>query len=308
MKEKSIKISLVLVLLASLTLSGMAWAASVEPVVFTNWTSGDAMSECRQTGYYFEYAYKWNEEGEIDPFELEGAPNGTAVFSGQTITVSNSNGSTFDWQVDPFPLGAVIVKAGTGAYVFLYEDAFNDQGLYAYSGKDISHITFCWNDFEELCYQEETAWATGPRYTQRGNWATYTPYVPDSTVTIYAGQTMDAGTAHFSAAVDGWVEITITLDNGFIFYYDLNDDLEDHNIKIQDYELPPSGNPAIGLFAWKEMAEVGSTQYTITVPENNYYGIHLDVAYSLPCQAVTSWLLSSSNTIYKTLFLSVLFK
>jgi hypothetical protein len=156
---------------------------------------------------------------------------------------------------------------------------------------DISHVSFCWNDLlcddnGEKCWQEETAWAAGSRYVSKGNWATYTPYPGDGqSVEIYAGKNMLAGTATFSNNGDGTVDIEITLEDGFIFYYDLNDpNNDDDNIKIQDYDAAPSGNPAPGLFDNKFAALVYSTSYTVTVPENDYYGIHLDVAYEVDCE------------------------
>jgi hypothetical protein len=121
----------------------------------------------------------------------------------------------------------------------------------------------------------ETAWADGLRYVTKGNWATYTPYVPGNIVNLYAGQTMEAGTVEFSAAVDGYLEITITLNNGWRFY-----DAEE-NVKIQDYESAPSGNPSPGLFAHKFYAD--ENPFTVSVPANNFYGVHVDVEWE-SCQ------------------------
>lgn len=129
---------------------------------------------------------------------------------------------------------------------------------------------------EPECWEEETAWAFGPRYTRRGNWATYTPYVAGSTVTVFAGQHFDAGTAHFSAINAGFVTVTITLNHGFRFA-DVG-----HNVKIQDYAMPPSGNPAPGRFAHK--AAAAGSPFAIVVPANNYYGVHLDVERGVDCE------------------------
>ena len=153
----------------------------------------------------------------------------------------------------------------------------------------ISHVNFCWNEIDENgdeeCFQDETAWAEGLPYVEQGNWAMYTPYVSESEVILWAGQNMEAGYVSFSAPDDVWVDITISLNDPFIFYYDLADIEEDWNIKIQDYEdEPPPANPKIGHFDWKVTAPFGSTEYTITVPLNNYYGIHVDLAYEVPCE------------------------
>ncbi len=119
----------------------------------------------------------------------------------------------------------------------------------------------------------ETAWAAGSPYNPGdtgGNWATYTPYsgVP-ATVTLYAGQTMPAGTVHFSAPVGGVVTITISLNAGWRFY----DDAE--NVKIQDYAAAPSGNPSPGQFDTK--GDATGSPFSISVPQNNFYGVHVDV-------------------------------
>jgi hypothetical protein len=130
--KKTIAIAITLVFV--LAMSSAALAASVAPVVYTNWTSGNAAAECAQIGTY-AYAYK------VDA----AAPNGSWTHEGQTITISGSNGYTFDWSVSPNPLGAVIVKAGTGALVYFYSGAYSDTNLWAYENKEISHVTFCWN-------------------------------------------------------------------------------------------------------------------------------------------------------------------
>lgn len=136
---------------------------------------------------------------------------------------------------------------------------------------NIEYTVQCCED--ESCYEfvDETAWAAGNRYVTRGNWATYAPYVSDSTVTLYAGQTMAAGTVHFSAPDDGDVTITINLSGDWEFAP------VSENVKIQDYASAPSGNPSPGLFEHKGTAS--GTYFSIVVPENNFYGVHADVGY-----------------------------
>ncbi|MFU8771627.1 MAG: hypothetical protein ACNA8H_04305 [Anaerolineales bacterium] len=182
-----------------------------------------------------------------------------------------------------FGIGAVIVKGGNNANVYVYDPQwYSDSGLASppmqasfrsvSTYPELSNLTFCWNPEPPVCeWVGETAWAAGNRYVARGNWATYTPYVSDSTVTLYAGQHMEAGTVHFSEAVDGEVTITITLNSGWRF-----EDVEE-NVKIQDYELAPSGNPAPGLFDWK--GDASESPFSITVPENNFYGVHVNVEW-----------------------------
>lgn len=129
---------------------------------------------------------------------------------------------------------------------------------------------------EEPCWEGETAWADGTRYVNRGNWATYTPYYGADSVTLYAGQTMEAGTVSFSAAADGMVTITITLNEGWRFAE------VDENVKIQAYASAPSGNPSPGLFAHKFTA--ASSPAGFVVPQNNFYGVHVDVEREVDCE------------------------
>lgn len=117
----------------------------------------------------------------------------------------------------------------------------------------------------------ETAWAAGTRYNEeQGNWATYTAYSGEElTVTLYAGQTLEAGTVHFSSPVDGVVTITITLNAGWRFK------AVAENVKVQDYAIAPSGNPSPGQFAWK--GDATGSPFSIDAPVNSFYGVHVDV-------------------------------
>ena len=142
-------------------------------------------------------------------------------------------------------------------------------GIHVHVGHVDASICYKLRDIcEEVTCSAETAWAFGPRYVTRGNWATYTPYVPNSTVTIYAGQTMNIGTAHFSAIVNGEVTITINLTGDWSF----ND--VPSALKIQGYDVAPSGNPAPGLFE-HHFNSAGSAE-SVTVPAANFFGVHID--------------------------------
>jgi hypothetical protein len=128
----------------------------------------------------------------------------------------------------------------------------------------------------ECEWMNETAWAEGDRYVQKGNWATFTPYEAGKTVILYAGQDLEAGKVDFSAPVEGYegfeVTITITLNDGWKF------EEEEENAKIQDYEFSPlEGNPSPGRFAHKGSASTTESSFSIIVPANNFYGIHVDV-------------------------------
>jgi len=120
------------------------------------------------------------------------------------------------------------------------------------------------------CYQDETAWVSGTRYVTRGNWATYAAYQV-GTVNVYAGKNLFAGTATFSAVVNGKVTITIALNEGWTLQEVSNP------IKIQNYSVAPTGNPSPGRFAFK------GSSLTVEVPLDKFYGIHLDVRQAVDC-------------------------
>jgi hypothetical protein len=165
------------------------------------------------------------------------------------------------------------------------------QGETAYGGEitepsqgswygNIEYTVQCCDD--EKCYEfmDETAWAAGSRYVQRGNWATYTKYeYGTKTVTLFAGRTIPVGTVTFSPVVDGFVTITINLTGDWEF------DPVEENVKIQNYASAPSGNPSPGLFAYKGTGEGQS--FNIDVVPDAFYGVHVDVGYwvEVPCEA-----------------------
>ncbi|MFU8891366.1 MAG: hypothetical protein ACNA76_06885 [Anaerosomatales bacterium] len=278
---------LVLALVAMLALAGTAnaWNPDLDgdgvadnPVLVDPWASGDAYFEAAQAGGCADFAYK------VDDWDEDMGMDDTYTHAGNTIEVLNSDGETFDWKSE-WPVCVVIVKAGTGAYLYYYPGgAYGDSGLVAPDDKDISHVTFGFNE-PDNGWCAETAWAVGERYVKRGSWAMYVEYDgEEKTVKVLAdGGSSDTivGTATFSAPVDGHVTITIDLD-GAIFYYDVDDDLEDNNLKVQDYaKVPKARNPRVGLFDSKTMVDIHSTTGSIVVPENNYYGVHMDLA--VPC-------------------------
>lgn len=256
----------IIVLIAMLAVGSTVLAASVEPVLVDPWQSGNAEFECEQAGCEGDYAYK------IDEWDEENGMDGTyPTDEGNIITISNSDGKTFDWASE-YPVDCVIVKAGTGAYIYRYDGAYNDTGLVAPEGKDISHVTFCYSEPEEECWEGETAWAAGQRYVDQGNWATYSPYVAESAVIIYAGQTRPVGEVYFSAVVDGEVTISITLYADARLELDEDGFVVEEAVKIQGYDEAPEGNPAPGQFTTYK-----GTDLVATVDAYNFYGIHLNV-------------------------------
>ena len=246
-------------------------AAAVDPVVIDPANPGGNV-ECSEVGSYQYSSGRINyTDGAFDADFPEGF----------TVT---TDGIYVSWSFNLpgyYICGmAVIVKGGPNANVYIYEDPHvqADNGLVSPINPNndkpygLSNLTFCYNlcEEEECEWIGETAWAAGDRYVSRGNWATYTPYA-EGTVTLYAGQYMEAGTVSFSAVSGDMVTITITLNAGWRF-----EDVEE-NVKIQDYATAPSGNPAPGLFDWKGYA-TGSS-FSIDVPANNFYGVHVNVEW-----------------------------
>lgn len=130
------------------------------------------------------------------------------------------------------------------------------------------------NVIDQVCtWYGETAWAEGLPFNAVGgaNWATYTPYIDSGLAAVlYAGQIMESGTVEFSEPDDNnEVTITIQLNDGWRFKE------SSENVKIQDYDLAPSGNPSPGQFDWK--GDATGTSFTIIVPQNSFYGVHVDV-------------------------------
>ena len=311
---------LILGLVLALVITTVASAASVTPVPFPNAEIGDAAFYCVTTLDY-DFGIKieaWGDEpGVVKQPKRDRVYDGRGSFVddyANPITISEASRFSFDW-ASAEGISSVIVQGGPMDNIFFYshpifapnwEPQLSDTDLYPYDSGSakremISHVNFCWNrtgedddddddEPEPMCYQEETAWAANGDvageigYVGANQWATYVEYFDvEKTVTLFAGQTIPIGTATFSAPVDGSVTITVDLDYPWIFYFDLFDIEVDDNLKVQDYEFPPEGNPAIGLFDWKTFIPVGSTEGEIVVPENNFYGVHLDVALEYDC-------------------------
>ena len=298
MKTKAIYIALIFVL----AISTVAMAASVEPQPWPKdekwFPGGGAGIECDQIGDYM-YGYKideWNEYSGADGDYLATFDDGHQ----NMITILNSTGYKFDWSADPNPIGAVIVKASTTAQFYEYSpQVFSDTELMSpvnyKNGKQyaISHVTFCWNPEEDMCYQKETAWADGTRYVDPGNWATYTPY-PTDPVTFFAGQTIEAGIVSFSEVVDGKITITVDLNEGWSFaYIDEEGTKFTESLHIEGYtSVPGAKNPAPGKFVYKfkEMGNLAVVEVPAgvyvgdTFVDYMYFGVHAAVQKVVPCQ------------------------
>jgi len=126
-------------------------AASVAPTTIDPWSN--LAFEKPYTDLY-DYSYKFdNWADQTYPYTF------VYTHEGNTITITSEDGYCFDWTATK-PVGAVIVKAGTKAYLYEYEpQVLSDTNLCAPDGKEVSHVTFAWNIEIEYCY--ETAYAKG---------------------------------------------------------------------------------------------------------------------------------------------------
>ena len=279
----------------------------VVPEYCADWVTGDAGQEC-VVNLGYDFGLKVDEPA-IPGETVTGACDGQgscdlAPEFDNTIVISQNTGVYIDFSAFPFALGAVVMKGGPDANVFFYDPAQpEDSRLYPPlnangSGEPVtlSHVSFCWGDRNsETCYDEETAWAVGEPYTNRGSWAMYVDLgtcpslIEPCTFDLRAdggdGVGIDVGTATtLFDPLTGNVTIAINLTGGAIFYYDLADMAADENLKVQPYDIAPSGNPKIGRFAHKLSVPVGDTEASIVVPLAQYYGIHLDVAVPVACE------------------------
>lgn len=134
-KMRKTKAMLVLAtLIIMLSIAAHASAASVDPVYFGEWQSGDAEDECEQAGCDADYYYKVDNPANNGDYETP---------EGNTITIKNSDTYTFDFESE-HPVKCVIVSRGNIANVYYYPDGVNsDTELTGPGEYQISHVTFC---------------------------------------------------------------------------------------------------------------------------------------------------------------------
>ena len=251
------------------------------------------------------YYQCWSAKRDPGDFGLGFADISGNLLCDRNVINASNDGTFVEFTAGPDGVGAALIKGGSGGgNVYMYEpQALSDSGLASPLNPSgypaaLSHVdSFCWNPVSTDpgpglgCYEDETAWAAGTRYVNKGNWATYTAYFSKlKTVVLFAGQTMDAGDVTFSVPSNGNVTITIELNPGWRFALNPVGEnngtpIFDNNIKVQDYTVKPlAKNPAPGLFLWKKFAEGQYAQ--IVVPLNNFYGVHVDVEREVDCPPI----------------------
>jgi len=215
----------------------------------------------------------------IDPIPV--GPPGIDLTANWT---ANKDLTRFEWLVDSSSQGINNVASGeaqigneTQNFTFVtagdYEVCFHVYH-HEQTDRDLTDCVTIHVVDASCTWYGESAMSDGYDYSG-ANWFTYTAYLgaaQDST--LCAGSTcLDAGTVSFSdpdTPSTDQVTITITL-NSFWRFKDI-----DENVKIQDYASAPTANPTPGLFTYKSKA-TGSPYSAPAVPENYYYGVHVDV-------------------------------
>jgi hypothetical protein len=194
--------------------------SSGEVTIINNWKSGNAAFECKAAGGECGYAYKIDEWDEY--FGMDGA---FETIEGNTITILNSDGKTFDWMSE-YPVCKVIVKAGRGAIIYSYpEGVMHDEGLVGFQGKGISHVTFCYAEPTEELIIAVKSYFRGPNgnnylvsagTTAFGSewcaWLGYNPY-PGTAFFNMMSPYVKLGTVEVT---DGDVKVTLDVDKNYV--------------------------------------------------------------------------------------------
>ncbi|MGL4651158.1 MAG: hypothetical protein ACRC1H_17260 [Caldilineaceae bacterium] len=133
MSRKFWVIAVIALLLAALVPT-IASAEQAQPSTLTG------NPTCGSVGLPF--GAKWDNPG-LAPTTL------TTQFGTITITPSavNNDGSqprSFSW-TSTFGIDSVLVKAGRGANVYTYSNGTSGEGLVAFQGRGVSHISFCFD-------------------------------------------------------------------------------------------------------------------------------------------------------------------
>ena len=161
--------------------AGTARAYHVDPILYT----GNA--DCADLGYAYG-------------FKIDSAPDNTSytIDGYNQVTISNTNGTFFDWSSPTLGMDAVIVKGGNNSNVYVYDpESFGDSGLHppvnasgGYAG--ISHIEFCFD------YELTVTKTANTSYTRSYEWTIEKSVTPASW-DLFTG---DSGTSDYTVKVE----------------------------------------------------------------------------------------------------------
>lgn len=134
-----------------------------------------------------------------------------------SVTISNSNGTTFDWLAS-LGIDAVIVKGGDDSNVYVYTpEALADSGLLSPTKNGgtpaLSHVEFCY-DYETP--QLDIVKTVQPKYKRTWTWdidksadqTTGGPLSPGDVFEVNYDVTVSATSADSDHAVDGTITVT----------------------------------------------------------------------------------------------------
>jgi len=178
----------------------------------------DDNPDCGDAGYGFGFKVNGDDNGIYYLTATYGSLTGGAPSDpGNSITISNSNGTTFDWSAT-LGIDAVIVKGGNNANLYEYDpEETSDSGLHppinSNTGQPygISHIEFCYDYEVVVSKTAETA------FTRTYNWTITKAVVPDEHW-LFAGGSADStygvNVSKTGYTDSGWaVSGTITIHN-----------------------------------------------------------------------------------------------
>ncbi len=166
-------------------------AASGKLTTYPDWTSGNAIFECNSID--FPYGTKLDGNPNSGTYQLDGGAGSV------TITWTDANKSILNWSAT-IGIDAVILKAGNGANIYTYDpEEKNDTGLATPNGKNISHLTFCYD------YELTASKTAGTSYTRTYSW----DITKSANLTTHIGAAGDT----FSSAYDVVVNQTVADSN-----------------------------------------------------------------------------------------------
>jgi len=172
------------------------------------------------------------------------------------------------------------VEVDPGALILIAMRAHlpQDNSLMGLDGSFTARIYASGEEQQQGTWEHGSAWADGTRYVEK-HWSMYVTYTGTAkTVTLYQGQTNDAGDVTFEPD-GGKVRITITLNEGYRLSFpgETTD-----NLHIQGYDTAPTEKPKPGHFEYKGHYEDTDLPIVIVVDAHNYYGVHANVDLWVP--------------------------
>ena len=205
----------------SLLAAGPASAASVTPqVIAGNPSCADLNADPAFTGITSNFGLKVNGAAPNGTYTITNGPGreltgGAPSDPANSVTISNSNGTTFDWSAT-LGIDAVIVKGGDDANAYVYSpEAFSDTNLVSPPNNggqvpQVSHVEFCFDvglDVEKTVQPKlKRTWTWDIEKT--GDQTTGGPLNPGDVFNVNYDVTLSATSADSDYAVEGTITVT----------------------------------------------------------------------------------------------------